>query len=144
MDFLHKKRKKMVWRQAWREADVRRQTSAPPHLTTWRQPWQLSRNVNDMGDLRVFDLVLYLRIWRQSFQPDQKHVSISVCRRTRCCSWNLGFYCRCSSVRLVILGFCIFPRNDPQMELTFIFFPTVLFSPPSPETSLPDESGKKD
>ena len=32
----------MDWRQAWRETDVRRQTSSPPHLTTWRQPWQLS------------------------------------------------------------------------------------------------------
>ncbi len=34
--------KKMVWRQAWREADVRRQTSAPSHLTVWRQTRQLS------------------------------------------------------------------------------------------------------
>jgi hypothetical protein len=34
--------KKMAWRQAWREADVRRQTSAPPHLTVWRQAEQLS------------------------------------------------------------------------------------------------------
>jgi hypothetical protein len=33
--------KKMVWRQAWREADVRRQTSVPPHLTVWRQVRQL-------------------------------------------------------------------------------------------------------
>ncbi len=33
--------KKMTWRQAWREADVRCQTSVPPHLTTWRQSWQL-------------------------------------------------------------------------------------------------------
>jgi hypothetical protein len=33
--------KKMAWRQAWREADVRSQTSAPPHLTVWRQPRQL-------------------------------------------------------------------------------------------------------
>jgi hypothetical protein len=32
----------MAWRQAWREADVRRQTSAPPHLTVWRQSRQLS------------------------------------------------------------------------------------------------------
>ncbi len=43
MDSRHKKRKKMDWRQDWREADVRRQTSTPPHLTTWRQPWQLRR-----------------------------------------------------------------------------------------------------
>jgi hypothetical protein len=35
-------KKKMAWRQAWREADVRRQTSAPPHLTVWRQAEQLS------------------------------------------------------------------------------------------------------
>ena len=33
--------KKMAWRQAWREADVRRQTSAPPHLTVWRHAEQL-------------------------------------------------------------------------------------------------------
>ncbi len=36
-------KKKMVWRQAWRESDVRCQTSAPPHLTVWRQTWQLSK-----------------------------------------------------------------------------------------------------
>jgi hypothetical protein len=34
-------KKKLAWRRAWREDDVRRQTSAPPHLTVWRQSWQL-------------------------------------------------------------------------------------------------------
>jgi hypothetical protein len=34
--------KKITWRQAWREPDVRRQTSAPHHLTVWRQARQLS------------------------------------------------------------------------------------------------------
>jgi hypothetical protein len=29
--------KNMTWRQAWRQVDVRRQTSVPPHLTVWRQ-----------------------------------------------------------------------------------------------------------
>jgi hypothetical protein len=33
----------MACRQAWREADVRRQTSAPPHLTVGRQARQLSQ-----------------------------------------------------------------------------------------------------
>ena len=41
MDSHHKKRKQMSWRQVWREDDVRRQTSDPPHLTTWRQTRQL-------------------------------------------------------------------------------------------------------
>jgi len=31
----------MTWCQVWREADVNRQTSDPPHLTVWRQTRQL-------------------------------------------------------------------------------------------------------
>jgi hypothetical protein len=34
-------KKKLTWRQTWREVDVRCQTSVPPHLTVWRQVWQL-------------------------------------------------------------------------------------------------------
>ena len=36
--------KKMAWRQAWRETDVRRQTSVPPHLTdaTTKLSWWLT------------------------------------------------------------------------------------------------------
>ena len=43
--------KKMAWRQAWREADVRRQTSALPHLTVWRQARQL------IGDPSLFNVI---------------------------------------------------------------------------------------
>jgi hypothetical protein len=43
MDSHHKKKKKMFWRQTWRNPDVRCQTSVPPHLTTWRQSRQLSQ-----------------------------------------------------------------------------------------------------
>jgi hypothetical protein len=39
----------MAWRQAWRETDVRRQTSAPPHLMAWRQARQL-RCTERIGD----------------------------------------------------------------------------------------------
>ena len=38
--------KKMVWRQSWRVDDIRSQTSSPPHLTTWRQTWQLRWRVH--------------------------------------------------------------------------------------------------
>ena len=40
--FFHFFGKKMAWRQVWREVDVRCQTSAPPHLTVWRQTRQLN------------------------------------------------------------------------------------------------------
>ena len=35
------KKEQMDWRQTWRKTDVNRQTSDQPHLTTWRQSWQL-------------------------------------------------------------------------------------------------------
>ena len=38
----------MTWRQAWREADVRSQTSALPHLTVWRQAEQLSQDTGEV------------------------------------------------------------------------------------------------
>jgi hypothetical protein len=41
------KKKKMDWRQVWREDDVSRQTSGPPHLTTWSQSWQLNSKLKN-------------------------------------------------------------------------------------------------
>ncbi len=77
----------MVWRQVWREADVRRQTSVLPHLTVWRQvrqlrtqgggcvPWTVGRD-NHSTDVRIY-------VWRR--------VVRLVLNQTKMGPWKLVF-----------------------------------------------------
>ena len=77
--------KKMAWRQAWREADVRRQTSAPPHLTVWRQAEQLSFHFS-LSRIHEKTFQVHWRITEVIVFPGWGEVLV-VTEREHFCAW---------------------------------------------------------